>query len=244
MLFPTAPHARRISSKWKSRGGQKLGRADTGNWLRGTNNRLYHVPLYDSEEEVLHGVFLAVLDPVNMRIKETYRAEKGFYREGRWVFENCLHSVMGNGKIVRQERFPTREMDLDEEPEDFAGVQLSAHEMGYFQLRDLIRDLGLTGGILKRYQAEMSYKLALPVSCFVLTLVGMAWSLKPHFSGISVELLGSILIGAGYMAANAFCLSLGGKGVLSPWIAGWITTLLLAFIGFVLLIRRQYFAFA
>lgn len=226
------------------KGGQKMGRADTGNWLRGTNNRLYHVPLYDSEEEVLHGVLIAVLDPVNMKIKETYRADKGYYRDGKWVFENCLHSVMGSGKIVRQERFASRVMELDEEPEDFAGVQLGVHEMGFFQLRELIRNLGLTGGILRRYQAEMAYKLALPFSCFVLTLVGMSWSLKPHFSGISVELLGSILIGAGFMAANAFFLSLGGKGLLAPWLAGWFATLILAAIGVLLLIRRQFFPFA
>lgn len=225
------------------KGGQRLGRAETGNWLRGTNNRMYHVPLYDTEEEILHGVWMAIINPNNMNVRETYRAEKGFYKDNAWWFENGLHCVMSNGRISKQESFDLREMDLDEEPEDFAGVQLSPSEMGFFQMRELIRNLGLSGGILRRYRAEMAYKLALPWGCFVLTLVGMAWSLRPQLSGVSMELLGTLLIGVLYMAFNALFLSLGGKGVLPPSVAGWFSTVLFLGFGSILLARRQYFPF-
>jgi len=226
------------------KGGQKLGRARTGNWLRGANNRMYHVPLYDTEEKVLHGIWMIALDPTTMKVSESFRADRGVYVDGTWNFENCIRLVFEDNRISKREEMPSIQMDLEEEPEDFAGVQLAPDEMGYFQLRELIRNLGLSGEILRRYRAEMAYKLALPLSCFVLTLVGMAWSLRPQFSGVSVELLATIVIGAAYMALTAFFLSLGGKGAVPPIVAGWLSTVIYLGFGVALLIKRQFFPFA
>ena len=226
------------------KGGQKLGRAETGNWLRGSQNRLYHVPLYDPEEQVLHGIWIAQFDPIKMKMLETFLAERAVYEEGVWVLENCTRLVYQGNKIILREQFEKKRMEIEEQPEDFAGVQLKPKEMGFFQLKKLVDNLGLSGGILRRYHAEMAFKLAVPLSCFVLTLVGMAWSLRPHFSGVSVELLGTILIGAGYVASSALFISLGGKGVLPPYLAGCASTIGFACLGLILTLRRQFFPFA
>ncbi len=123
-------------------------------------------------------------------------------------------------------------MDFNELPRDFLLLIkdpefLSSRELvGYLQSHQhLSRDT------LARIEVDLHYRLAMPWTCFIVTLLGLPIGAQTGRKGALLGVAMTLgLFFAFYVLIN-FGLALGKNQTIPPWIAGWMPNLIFLIIG-------------
>jgi len=120
-------------------------------------------------------------------------------------------------------------VDLPEKPSDFQVVQKDVETMGYMELKRYIQKLQSEGYDATRYVVDLHGKIAFALVGIILTVIGIAFSLRSERSGGIAQGIGvGLILGFSYWLVFAFGMSLGRSGTLSPLIAAWFANILFA----------------
>lgn len=165
-------------------------------------------------------------------------AAEGQYVGGVWEFRRGTMYVFAGGTIVTTQ-FDSLRIGLTQTPGEIALPQRDPSEMSIQELRQYIRVLRRSGEGAARYEAQVHFKLAVPLSAALFALLAVPVGLRPHRSGTSIGLGLTFLVLIGYYIISAAALPLGENGRLPPAVAGWMPDVVLAAVGVALLRRAD-----
>jgi lipopolysaccharide export system permease protein len=205
-------------------------------WYRGQKG-IYNFRLFDARTGTLQGITIHYLDR-QMNLFMRLDAEKGEWKEGRWLFHNVLVTRFDDGEFPILTKSRQEVVDLPETPADFQLVQKDVELMGYSELKRYIRKLRSEGYDATRYMVDLHGKIAFPLVSIILAVIGVSFSLRSERSGGIARGIGAgLVIGFSYWLVYAFGMSLGRSGTFPPFIAAWFANILFGAAS-VFLIRR------
>jgi lipopolysaccharide export system permease protein len=205
-------------------------------WYRGQKG-IYNFRLFEAQTNTLHGITIHYLDR-EMKLVMRLDAERGEWKEGRWLFHNILITHFNDGEFPVISKVRQQVVDLPERPSDFQVVQKDAAAMGYIELKRYIRKLQAEGYDATRYFVDLHGKIAFSLVSIILAVIGISFSLRSERSGGIAQGIGAgLVIGFSYWLVYAFGMSLGRSGTLPPFIAAWFANILFGAAS-VFLVRR------
>lgn len=218
MVVPTAmARANRI---WLQ--DVKGGAAITGNkWMKGDHS-FFKINQYDPGEQVLYGLTAYYLDD-QFRLSRRMDAKRGEFEDGRWVLQDLLaqefNPETGEPKVSFYSR---KTVNIELQPEELLQITPETEEMSYKDLRAFIRKIEAEGDDATRYRVDLNYKIAFPVVCLVMCLIGTAVAARDKLKeGLPVIVSYGIGIAFLYFIVLSFCVSIGYGGMLPPVVAAW-----------------------
>lgn len=195
-------------------------------WIRGDRS-IIHIAYYNPSNQTISGVGVAVFTN-GFKLSGRLNARKGEYREGRWVFYDCLvqegldaqpqnrYEAMYEGELAR----------LDIHPGDLLQVARKSVELPFMELREYIHKVENQGYDAAKYRVDLFAKTAFPAICLIMTLFGSGIALRGAArDGMFASFAFGALTTFVYWICHSFCLSLGYGGVLPPFLAAWTANL-------------------
>lgn len=206
-------------------------------WLRLDSRTFFNVQLIEPSQLVMYGVSLYRLTP-DFTLQEMLEAKELRYQNGEWILVNGVQRTFSPDRTLHIEEFETRTLVLNRRPEDFQQIMLREDEMTYGELQRYQERLSRDGFNARRYQVEMSSRVALPFVSFIMVLVGIPSGLRggPR-AGVAKGIGLCLVIALVYWFFLSLSLSLGRGGVLHPLLAAWLPNLSFLAIGAYLLLQ-------
>jgi lipopolysaccharide export system permease protein len=216
--------SRRSGEIWEN-----LGRDDRGGdevvrdvWYR-RGDWILHLDAVMPGSDRVEGVRLIRVGEGFDRAKRMVRAGEGRISGGEWTLSGVLMQRPDRFRITDRERLT---LDLGVDVKDLVSQKqkLDIREMTLWELGRAIGRLERTGANIEAMATLWHQKLAYACSLLVLAMVGLAAS-RTGQSTVTVICLGLLV---GFVFYGVFVLGgqMGERGVLAPWLGGWLGVLL------------------
>ncbi len=137
------------------------------------------------------------------------------------------------------QKFDKIYLTLPERPEDFTRTQKKPEEMSYWQLKRYAKRIQEEGYDATEYSVDMNVKLAYPLICVILVLIGIPLALGAKKGGTPVAIFLGIVVCFLYLIILGVSRSLGLSGFLPPEVAAWSANLVFLLLGIYLMIRLE-----
>jgi lipopolysaccharide export system permease protein len=200
-------------------------------WLRLDSRTFLNVQLIEPSQAVMYGVSFYKLSP-DFSLQEMLEAKELRYENGLWLMVSGVRRTFDPDFAIHTEVFERRPMILERNPEDFQNVMLREDEMTYQELEQYQERLSREGFNARRYQVEMSSRLALPFVSFIMILVGIPSGLRggPR-TGLAKGIGLCLVIAMAYWFLLSLSISLGRGGALPPVLSAWLANMTFAAVG-------------
>jgi lipopolysaccharide export system permease protein len=236
-------------------------------FVQGEDGRIFHLASYDTKAKM--GTDVLVQKFEENRLKEEIRAKKVSWKEIGWLFQDGVEIVFSDsidgikppplsaGKTDSNsspEHFAERagqeiekyqafdklfRLDLKIKPEALTQRQKKPEEMGYFELADYVKIKKRSGQLVAREATDLNLKLSFPLVSFIIVLFGAPIAANPKRSGLAIGFAISLFIAFVYYTLIRMGQSLGYSEKLPPLLAAWITNILFAILGIILLLKAK-----
>jgi lipopolysaccharide export system permease protein len=205
-----------------------------------SGGRQIYLDHYDADRGNMGGVVILV--EKDGCLLSRIDASGGRYEPEGWVLYNGIQRSFGpDGMEATLHRFRRLPLpDLKEKPFDFV-VESNQREEDLLlfsstKLLRIIHVLRATGADSRREEACLHVRLAYPLACFVLALLGCSIPfLFPYgrraVAGAAIGLLATLAAGMLYLVCIQVGVSLGTDGVLAPVVGAWIGNAVFASLG-------------
>ena len=207
-------------------------------WIFGESGRIYNYAYFDSNQDsfVNLNVFDTDLAAVQIR-RRIYASRAHIDKTGVWILEDGwvrdYASAQSGFRKIRSERIAFPEKAGYFEREIFQPTESS--KLKYFELSGYIDYLKKSGYNATELQVELHKKIAFPLSCLIMALLGIPFSFsmgkKGAFYGIGI----SIGIAIVFWGVSGVFETLGAYGLLVPVLAAWAPNIVFGASGFALL---------
>ncbi len=211
----------------------QLGRS----WIFGRENRLYNYNYFDSDRDVFAEISIYQLDiRANRIFHHTYARTAAWNSVSRsWkLYDGWERSFTENG--VEYSTFEETSSPMKEEPAYFEEEVKESSKMTYLELEDYIRDLQQGGFEVDHLRTELYKKLSFPVVSFIMSIIGVPFSLTIGRRGALHGIAIGVFLGIVYWGAFGVFGILGTNGLLSPVLAAWGPNVLFGAGGFLFLL--------
>ncbi|HOO76311.1 MAG TPA: LptF/LptG family permease [bacterium] len=165
-------------------------------------------------------------------------AEEAAWLDGAWwLFDGFIFTFPLSGPPEKQV-LTKQAFDFSITTEDLTQSRKENSGLSYAELKELLeRKRGFPESILRPAQVELHQKLALPLSCLIMGLIGVVFGIRVGkgnwLTGLGVSLLLGFLYYVLYTMSGAF----GKEGKLAPWLAAWIGNIVFGGMGAYMLAR-------
>ena len=208
-------------------------------WYR-SDHRILNIRLLDPHKKVLNGFTLYQFDD-SFQCTKRVDAREVRWAEGRWWFYDGTVRDFGQDGSTQVTPFEKTELNLGEDWESLRRIGRNSEEMSYGELWTYIQKIQASGYDATRYLVDLHSKLSTPLLNLIMVLIGIPFALKTSRSGgVALSIGSSVVIGFAYGVIFYIFVSFGKSGVLSPFLACWIPTVLFGLAGtFTLVSIRQ-----
>ncbi len=208
-------------------------------WYR-SDHRILNIQLLDPHNKALNGFTLYELDDHFQCIKRVDAREVKWVEGQWWFYKGTVRDFQADGS-TRMTPFEKMEFNLGESWDSLQRIGRKSEEMSYGELWTYIQKIQTSGYDATRYLVDLYSKLSTPFLSFIMVLIGIPFALKTSRSGgVALSLGSSVMIGFVYGVIFYVFVSFGKSGVLSPFLACWIPTVLFGLAGiFTLMSVRQ-----
>lgn len=202
--------------------------------------RLFYARRFDGEN--MYG--LTILDFSQKGLNQVVSAESATwdFSKNTWNFYNgTIYVVSPDGSFRHIVTFDNQELKLPRTPLDLAARTKSDTEMNISeatQQLELVRKSG-DERVIRRWETRIQQKYALPFVCVVFGLVGASIGVRPQRTSRATSFGVSVVIIFGYYLLSFVTNAMGEVGILSPFMASWLPTLLGLVAGIFLLIKAS-----
>jgi lipopolysaccharide export system permease protein len=233
-------------------------------FVQGSGGIIFHLASYDTKAKM--GTDVLVQRFEDNRIKEEIQAKKVNWTGNGWLFENGVEIVFSDSlastpaldSVGRTESSPPPtekrivtgiekyeafdkllRLDLKIKPEALTKRQKKPDEMGYFELYQYVKVKERSGQLVAKEATDLDLKISFPLVNFIIVLFGAPIAANPKRSGLAIGFAISLFIAFVYYTLIRMAQSFGYSGKLPPLLAAWVTNILFALLGIVLLIRAK-----
>ncbi len=209
-------------------------------WLQAGPRLLINVEAVDPDGSTLRGVTLYRLTDTFQLDAITESRELRYEGDG-WTMHQAVQRTLFPDGRLRTDTFDRLPVSLSQKPEDFRSwAKMESEEMTLPALADYTDRLRRDGYSFSRPLTDFHGRIAFPFVCVVMTLVGIALSLRRtgvRGSGIAVGIGQALALGFLYWAAHSVAIAFGRTAVLTPMVAGWLANLMFFSFGCYLLLN-------
>lgn len=205
--------------------------------LYGYSDRIIFAKKFNSKTKTLNEII--ILRQYKNKLIERITAEKALWENGQWhLYNSMTYYMKTNGEIYGNPIFSKEEtLNIQEKPEDFLKNYTQSQFMKYEELKNYINKFKTSSSkIIRRLSIELHGKIAVAFINIIMVLIAVPFALKLNYTGTFMSIGICIGIGFCYYAINAISIALGNTGLLTPFIAVWITNFIFACIGLGLLV--------
>ncbi|MBO2521865.1 MAG: LptF/LptG family permease [Clostridia bacterium] len=209
-----------------------------GIFFKGGDDRVFYVDKVDRRSRTMTHILIYQLG--NGPFPEIIAAARGRYEERVWFLEEGVRRRFDEeGFTVEEYWFESLSYPMAESLEVYLGNQRTTDEMTRKELGEHIRLFKRSGLDVKRLEVDYHAKAALPLAGFMWALVGAPLSIRAARSGRMFGVVASIVLALAYYVLASLFRSLGGNGIVQPWLAAWTANLVYAAGGLALLYRAD-----
>ncbi len=190
----------------------------------GANNRLFYANSFNTLSNTMEGIIILEHDNKQNVLKKIV-ADKGVYRNGVWIFYHCStynYENEDSESVYNEEE----SMTISESPSEFLNQGQKTDYMNISQLDNYIQKLAKSGAtkVIRSLTVDLYQKFAIPLTCLIITLLGVPFSLMMRKRATGLSSLGiSIMVGFLYYVLNAVSIAFGKQGFLPPFIAVFLS---------------------
>ena len=208
-------------------------------WIKG-NRSISHITYFKPSDKTIFGVTLNYFDE-GFRLTKRIDAQKGIYSGGRWRLFNVVEQDLDkDDRSFKVSYLVESPVKLEFVPEDLNRVVKKCEEMSYGELSAYIRKVEEEGYDATSYRVDLSAKIAFPVVCVIMSIVGTGLALwRKKKEGFASSIVYGIGMAFVYWTLYSFCLSLGYGEILPPMIAAWLTNVIFACLGTLMLLNAN-----
>lgn len=203
----------------------------------GEGGRIWFARLYVVPEYRMHEVALQ-----EFRAGQLVRridAAEASWDGSRWVFVSGFTRTFDAGR-EKAEAFERLAVNgLAERPEDFAKIAVRPDEMNFFELNEYVGRLRASGARVSNYLVDLHLKLAFPLVCLVVVLIGGALATRMRMQSAALGFGLSVAISFLYYGLMRTGQALGHYGALPPYVAAWLGDAVFGGIGLAMMIQAQ-----
>ena len=202
--------------------------------------RQFYARRFDGE--TMYG--LTILDFSQDGLNQVVSAESATwdFSSNTWNFYNgTIYVVSPDGSYRNIVTFEKQQLQLPRTPFDLASRTKSDTEMNIAEATrqlELVRQSG-DEKMIRRWQTRIQQKYALPFVCVVFGLVGSSIGVLPQRTSRATSFGISVVIIFGYYLLAFITNAMGEVGILSPFMAAWLPTLLGLVVGLYLLFKAS-----
>ncbi len=204
-------------------------------WYR-SENRILNIQLLDPYSKVLSGFTLYEFDDHFRCVKRVDAPQVKWVKGGWWFYDGTIREFREDGS-TQVTPFDKTEFNLGEDWESLRRIGRNSEEMSYGELWTYIQKIQASGYDATRYLVDLYSKLSTPLLNLIMVLIGIPFALKTSRSGgVALSIGSSVMIGFAYGVIFYVFVSFGKSGVLSPFLACWIPTVLFGLAGILTLL--------
>ncbi len=206
-------------------------------WIFGTSNRIFNYEYFDASQALFVGLNIYEVDLRELFIMRrihaarasigsggTWELENGWVRDFRPGHEGFHNIVKANFDFPEKANYFQKEIF---EPKE-------SSKLSYFELRTYINYLKQSGYNATELQIELYKKIAFPLSCVVMALLGLPFSFSTGRKGAFFGIAISVAIAISYWGINSAFEQMGAYGLLVPLLAAWAPNILFGATGLAL----------
>jgi len=207
-------------------------------WIFGQANRIYNYEYFDSNQHSFVDLNVYDINLENVKIlRRTHAARASIDGNGVWKLEDGwvrdYESPQQDFRRISKEnaQFPEKADYFEKgifQPKESA-------KMTYLELRSYINYLMFSGYNATELRVELHKKIAFPISCLVMAVLGVPFSFSTGKKGALFGIAVSIAIAMSYWGISGVFEAMGSYGLLVPVLAAWAPNLLFGAAGFALL---------
>lgn len=186
----------------------------------GQGGRIWYARLYVLAERRLHEVSLQEFK--GGRLWRRIDAAEASWDGSRWVFSSGYMRTFVHGTETAEVFSRMAVGHLAERPADFEKEDAQPAEMNYFELRDYIVRLRASGARVANYLVDLHLKLAFPIICIVVVLIGGALATRLRMQSAALGFGLSLAVSFVYYIVMRTGQALGHNGALPPYVAAWM----------------------
>jgi LPS export ABC transporter permease LptG/LPS export ABC transporter permease LptF len=195
-------------------------------WILGSDGRIYHYDYLEerSEGSSLYGLTIYDVAAQRWELRDILYAARAAWNGVSYDLERGWRRTFLPQPAFREiAQGRTREI---ESPSYFAQEERPADTLRFGELRRHIASLELLGLDVTPLKVQLHRKLAFPVVCVVMTMLGIPFAFVVARRGALYGIAASVLIAIVYWACLAIFEALGNHALLPPFLAAWAPNLL------------------
>ncbi len=190
----------------------------------GDNRNLYHFDEFRTDPSMTRNVWRQTFNGPSMQ--QRISAESENYKNGRWVFKNGMIRTFHNDSVSALTFDTLVDTILNVQPQDMVAQIHSPEEMSYWELAGYVDKSRRRGEDVSKWNAQLDFKIALPMMNFIVILLGISISARAGRKGGAVLFgIGLLLIFA-YWIISQFAIAFAQNGQLPPLVGAWFGNLL------------------
>lgn len=166
-------------------------------------------------------------------------AKSGSYAEGGgWTLrEGYLHLMRDSLSNITVRFDSLRDRNFTELPTHLMANPKAPAEMGYRDLGRFITAMERSGADVKKLRVERMLKIAIPVTCVIIMLIGAPMATSTQRGGTAYGVALSLATTVIFLVLLQLTQAIGAGGLIMPELAAWIPGALFSCIGIYLLIK-------
>jgi LPS export ABC transporter permease LptG/LPS export ABC transporter permease LptF len=210
-------------------------------WFRGQDNRLIHFKDFDRERNHITGLAIYELDDKSAGLVRRISANTAHWDEKtqEWVLLAGFLRTFDGAHVKQAERFKEMRLQTLEKPEYFKMQVPETSKMSIGQLLSQIEQLQASGIDGLNLRIALQTKMATPVTCLVMALMGIPFALAIGKRGALAGVGVSIFIAIGFWGTLELFTQMGRYELLPPLLSAWGPNLLFSASGLYMLFTTK-----
>jgi lipopolysaccharide export system permease protein len=157
---------------------------------------------------------------------------------GQWMLKEGVMHVMPDSMTNVSVRFDSlRDARFTEAPTNLMANPKAPAEMGYRDLGRFIEAMERSGTDVNKLRVERMLKIAIPVTCFIIMLIGAPLATSTQRGGTAYGIAISLATTVIFLMLLQMTQAIGAGGLIMPELAAWIPGAIFGVIGTYLLLK-------
>jgi len=215
--------------------------------LYGKGHKIIYVRKYSSYDNKIEDIIIHDQDKSQNIISKT-TARYAEWIEGKWYGKDIVFFPLdSDGRIIGDPEFYDEGLlNIKETPADFRKRShqsrfMSFELMSYGELEEYIERLSFESGpTVRNMKVALNQKVAFPFVNVIVVLIASPFALiHTRKGGVMLGIAISMVLVFGYYAFMTISLALGRSGFVEPALSAWMSNIVFAFAGLMLIVRHK-----